>query len=62
MIDLSATERHYPDLLLWILLLGKSGISLLGGPNKPWCLSLWAGMQLSFGFEVPSTVSGLKYF
>lgn len=62
MVDLSSAARRCPDLLLWILLLGRSGISPLGGPNKPWFLSLIAGMELTFGIRVPNAVAGLKYF
>lgn len=62
MVDLSLGAKHCPDLLLWILLLGRSGTSPLGGPNKAWFLRLIASMEVSLDIEIPTTVSGLQYF
>ena len=62
MVDLSSAAKHCPDLLLWILLLGRSGVSPFGGPSKPWYLSLIAGMELTFEVKLPNKVAGLRYF
>jgi hypothetical protein len=58
----SSLVTNCPDLLLWILLLGRSGITPLGGPHKPWFLSLLAGMELTFRVKIPTALSGLEYF
>jgi len=36
LVDLSSIINDCPDLLLWTLLLGRSGVSPLGGLSGPW--------------------------
>jgi len=52
-----------PDLLLWTLLLGRSGIPPVECPSNGWYASeIAAAMQEHKGVNIPPVVSGLKYF
>ena len=62
MVDLSSVAKHCPDLLLWILLLGRSGNSPLGEISRLWYLDSIVGMEDNMGITIPKTVAGLKYF
>jgi hypothetical protein len=62
MVDLSPVARQCPDLLLWILLLGRSGTFPLGGPGRLWYLEVISDMEKTLDIEVPSAAAGLKYF
>jgi hypothetical protein len=62
MVDLSPVARYCPDLLLWILLLGRSGNSPLGGPGKLWFLKVLVDIEDNFDIDVPTAVAGLQYF
>jgi hypothetical protein len=61
--NLSTVTRSCPDLLLWILLLGRSGNSPLGESGRLWFSKEIAYMEDNFDTKVPTTaVRGLTYF
>jgi hypothetical protein len=62
MVDFGEIGRHCPDLLLWVLLLGRSGTSPLGGVEKLWYLKILDDMEDELDVNVPSAVAGLDYF
>jgi hypothetical protein len=62
MADLANIGRHCPDLLLWVLLLGRSGTSPLGGAGKLWFLKILDDMEDELDVDVPGAVAGLNYF
>lgn len=62
MAKLSSVTKHCPDLLLWILLLGRSGNSPLGEPGRLWYSKVISNMEAGLEMTVPSTLSGLNYF
>jgi hypothetical protein len=61
--NLSSVTRLCPDLLLWTLLLGRSGNSPFGESGRQWFSKEIANMEDNFDTKVPTTaVRGLKYF
>jgi hypothetical protein len=62
MVDFGEIGRHCPDLLLWVLLLGRSGTPPLGGAGKLWYLKILDDMEDELDVDVPNTVAGLNYF
>ena len=62
LVDLSQVAEHCPDVLLWTLLLGRSGCSPLGGPGKPWYAQNIAELTAGVDINIPAAVVGLKYF
>ena len=62
MADLAAVARHCPDLLLWVLLLGRSGNSPLGEISRLWFAKFIAEVEESLDMHVPAVVEGLGYF
>jgi hypothetical protein len=63
MANLSSAKKLCPDLLLWVLLLGRSGNSPLGESSRLWFSKVIAYMEHNFETKVPATaVKGLKYF
>jgi hypothetical protein len=62
MEDLSTALKHCPDLLLWIILLGRSGNSPLGDHGRLWYATAIAGMANNFGLKIPPSLTGLEYF
>jgi hypothetical protein len=61
-VNQASVIRHCPDLLLWILLLGRSGNSPLGEPGRLWYSNLIAHVEENLQIKVPAVVSGLRYF
>jgi hypothetical protein len=61
-VNQSSVIEHCPDLLLWVLLLGRSGNSPLGEPGRLWYLNVIAHVEENLHIKVPAVVSGLKYF
>ena len=62
MLDLGVAARLCPDLLLWVLMLGRSGVNPLGGPSKPWFSNVIADIEHTFLVKVPDKAWGLTYF
>jgi len=62
MVDFGEIGRHCPDLLLWVLLLGRSGTSPLGGAGNLWYLKMLDDMEDELDVDVPNAVAGLNYF
>jgi hypothetical protein len=63
MANLSFIARHCSDLLLWILVLGRSGNSPIGGEvGMMWYSRAIADMEGHLNIEVPRTLTGLEYF
>jgi hypothetical protein len=65
MLDLGGIASWCPDLLLWVLLLGRSGANPLEMTGKSWFLKAIADLEAGFGVEVPEEVTavvGLNYF
>jgi hypothetical protein len=62
MVDFGEIGRHCPDLLLWVLLLGRSGTSPLGGAGNLWYLKILDDMKVELDVDVPNAVAGLNYF
>jgi hypothetical protein len=63
MANLSFIARHCSDLLLWILVLGRSGNSPIGGEvGMIWYSSAITDMEDHLDIKVPKALSGLGYF
>jgi hypothetical protein len=62
MTKLSSVTKHCPDLLLWTLLLGRSGNSPLGEPGRIWYQKVIANIEEGLDIKVPAAVTGLGYF
>ena len=63
MVDMTAVIDAVPDLLLWTLLLGRSGIPPIECPSIGWyAKEIAAAMQEHGGVNIPPVVSGSKYF
>jgi hypothetical protein len=62
MAKLSSVTKHCPDLLLWILLLGRSGNHSTEELGKLWYSKVIANMEAGLEITVPPTVEGLSYF
>jgi len=63
LVDMTSVIDAVPDLLLWTLLLGRSGIPPVECPSNGWYASeIAAAMQEHKGVNIPPVVSGLKYF
>jgi hypothetical protein len=64
MVDLDAVARQCPDLLLWVLMLGRSGNMPLeaGEAGRLWYAKVIKDVEGSFGATVPGAVAGMKYF
>lgn len=62
MAKLSSVTKHCPDLLLWILLLGRSGNPPIAEPGKLWYSKVIANMEAGLQITVPPALAGLKYF
>jgi hypothetical protein len=63
MVDLEEVARHGPDLLVWILMLGRSGIVPLGEPpSQKWYAEAIGKVERSSGVLVPGAALGMDYF
>jgi len=64
MLDLDAIAGQCPDLLLWILMLGRSGNMPLeaGAAGRLWYARTIKEVEGSFGITVPGALVGLQYF
>ncbi|TVY59629.1 hypothetical protein LSUE1_G008025, partial [Lachnellula suecica] len=59
MAELERVRERCPDLLLWVLTLGRSGNSPLGELGRAWYARGIAGLEEGFGVCVPAAVGGL---
>jgi hypothetical protein len=62
MAKLSSVTKHCPDLLLWILLLGRAGNPPIGDQGRLWYSKVISNMEAGLQITVPATVAGLEYF
>jgi len=63
MVDMAPVIEAVPDLLLWCLLLGRSGIPPIESPSNGWyAAEIAAAIREHKGINIPPVVSGLKYF
>jgi hypothetical protein len=62
MAKLSTVTKHCPDLLLWTLLLGRSGYPPIPDHGKLWYSTVIANMEAGLEMTVPPSLVGLKYF
>lgn len=60
--NLSLVTQYCPDLLLWILLLGRSGNPPIAEPGRLWYSAVIENMEAGLEITVPPTLAGLKYF
>jgi hypothetical protein len=65
MVDLERVAERCPDLLLWVLMLGRSGSNPLEMRGRVWYAERIKEMEEGFGVSVPWTpgaLAGLGYF
>ncbi len=65
MVDLEGLAEWCPDLLLWVLLLGRSGANPLEINGRAWFSRTIGELEGHFEVQVPgaiTAVAGLKYF
>jgi len=65
MVDLESVAERCPDLLLWVLMLGRSGSNPLEMRGKMWFAERIEEVESAFGVSVPGrlgAVAGLRYF
>ncbi|KAG9246994.1 hypothetical protein BJ878DRAFT_238959 [Calycina marina] len=63
LVVMTGVIEAVPDLLLWTLLLGRSGIPPIECPNTAWYAEeIAAATQENREMKIPPVVSGLRYF
>jgi len=63
MVNLEEVARHGSDLLMWMLMLGRSGVIPLGEPpSQKWYAETIGDLQRSSGVMVPGATSKMDYF
>lgn len=63
MVDMTFVIEAVPDLLLWTLLLGRSGVPPIECPGIGWYASeIAAAIKENVEIRIPPVVSALRYF
>lgn len=63
LVVMNGVIEAVPDMLLWTLLLGRSGVPPIECPGTAWYADeIAAAKQANPALKIPQVVSGLNYF
>lgn len=65
LVELEEVRMRCPDLLLWVLMLGRSGANPLERSETQWFLDEIGEVESSYEIQVPpgiKDIAGLRYF